>query len=97
MCSSNRTLPTRELGEERPGRVYDSVGGRRSSMETPDYHTIAETQFLERAVKQLDELVREHKVKHLLVAAPLRRSASCAISSRQRSVPCCRPKSPKIS
>lgn len=61
---------TRELGEERPGRVHESLGERRSSMEAPDYHAIAETQFLAKAIRRLDELVREHKVKHLIVAAP---------------------------
>lgn len=63
-------VQTRELGEGSPGRVYESLDGRRSSVDGPDYHSIAEIEFLGRAAKRLDDLVRQHEVKHLIVVAP---------------------------
>ena len=63
-------VPTHDLGAERPGRVYESLDGRRSSMEATDYHEVAEAQFLGRVADRLDEVVRTRKVKHLVVVAP---------------------------
>ena len=42
---SGDTRETREIGSERPGRVHESTGARRSAMEQTDYHTQAEQRF----------------------------------------------------
>ena len=62
--------PTRDLGAERSGRVYESLDGRRSSMEATNYHELAEVKFLGKVADTLDEVVRTRKVKHLVIVAP---------------------------
>lgn len=64
--------PTRESGTERPGRVYDAMDGSRSSVDSPDWHDVAEVRFLRTLARHLDELVRTRGIRHLIVAAPPR-------------------------
>lgn len=62
--------PNREMGDDRPGRVYSSVGGARSATEETDWHDQAEADFLKKIAAELDQLVAAEGVSHLVVAAP---------------------------
>ncbi|NLS08247.1 host attachment protein [Rhizobium sp. P32RR-XVIII] len=44
--SINERVSTHESGTDRPGRVYASAGGMRSSVEAPDLHERQEQEFL---------------------------------------------------
>jgi protein required for attachment to host cells len=59
-----------DLGTDRPGRVYQSVGSARSANEETDWHEVGETDFLNATVQTLDALVAEHHVKNLVIVAP---------------------------
>jgi protein required for attachment to host cells len=62
--------PTRELGDDRPTRVYDSMDGSRSGTEQTDWHTEAERAFLRATAQQFDELVAERRARHVAIVAP---------------------------
>lgn len=58
-----------ELGDSAPGRSYQSMGGRRSSYETPDLHDMAEARFAAEIAARISDLV-EGGEPVLLIAAP---------------------------
>jgi len=58
--------------EDRPGRVYESVGTARSSHEILDAREVEEHRFLDSIISQLDGLVERSDVEHLVVVAPPR-------------------------
>jgi protein required for attachment to host cells len=64
--------PTRELGAERPGRVHESLGASRSGVRSPDWHDIAETEFLRAVVHKLETVVRDRDIRELVLVAPPR-------------------------
>jgi protein required for attachment to host cells len=64
--------PTREQGSDQPGRAFASVGARRSAMEDADWHEIEEQRFAREIADALHRMVRERKVKALVVIAPPR-------------------------
>ncbi len=64
--------PARELGSDRPGRVYQANGSARSSTEETDWHDQEEEIFLLMIADELDRIVREQSVKDLIVVAPPR-------------------------
>ena len=64
--------PTRELGTDRPGRSYSSVGHGRSAVEQTDWHDQAEQAFLTELAQHLDAAVAAGKVKSLIMVAPPR-------------------------
>jgi protein required for attachment to host cells len=55
---------------DRPGRVYQSQGRSRSSANEMDLRQQAEEAFVSDIARRLDELVRDHKIKHLTIIAP---------------------------
>lgn len=59
-----------DMGTDRPGRVYQSQGDARSSTEQTDPHEAGEIAFLSHTIEALDQLVRTHAVKSLVVVAP---------------------------
>jgi protein required for attachment to host cells len=62
---------TRELGADRPGRSFSSVGGGRSSVEQTDWHDQAERRFAAHVAAALDKMRLDRKIKALaIVAAP---------------------------
>lgn len=66
-------LATHELGAEKPGRAFNSMGqGARSAVQQTDWHDQAEHEFLVRLTKYLDASIAAGKVKSLIVAAPPR-------------------------
>ncbi len=64
--------PTRDLGTDRPGRVYQSHSTARSATEETDWHAKAEEAFLARLAERLDKGVREHAVTSVVLVAPPR-------------------------
>lgn len=73
-------LPTRDLGAARPGRAFESVGARRSSMEETDWHQRAEDQFIHDVMAHLVDLDKREKLRKLVLVAPPRAwpsSAAC--------------------
>ncbi|MBX3491092.1 MAG: host attachment protein [Parvibaculum sp.] len=63
--------PTREQGTERPGRVHESVGARRSAYEPPtDPHRQAKRDFARMVADTLLEKTRESAFDKLIVVAP---------------------------
>ena len=68
----HKDLPTRELGTERPGRSYSSVGHGRSSYEQTDLHNQAEEAFLTGLAHHLDAAVTAGKTKSVIIVAPPR-------------------------
>ena len=62
--------PTRKIGTERPGRVHESLGNARSSVEGTDWHAVAEAEFLHRIADEIDQVVHKQGVKHLVLVAP---------------------------
>jgi protein required for attachment to host cells len=65
--------PTREQGTDRPGRVFERAGTTvRSGVETTDWHDLEEHRFAQRAAAAMEKLVRQRKVKTLVIVAPPR-------------------------
>jgi protein required for attachment to host cells len=64
--------PTREQGTDKPGRSFSSVGRGRSAVEQTDWHDLEEHHFARVVAEALEKLVRERKVKALVIAAPPR-------------------------
>ncbi len=55
---------------DRPGRVYQSQGRSRSSVELVDPKWQSEQALMSDVARRLDQLVRNHVVKHLTLIAP---------------------------
>lgn len=66
----NLEAPTRMLGSDREGRVYQSVGGARSKVEQTDLHQQAEDQFVSSIARRMSALVHQEKMKTLVIVAP---------------------------
>ncbi len=77
---------TRDQGSDRPGRTNDSLG-RRSAMETTDWHRVAEDRFVQRIADDMAKDLSSGDFEKLIVAAPpvalgeFRKSASAAVAS----------------
>jgi protein required for attachment to host cells len=63
---------TSEQGTDRPGRVHESTGAGRSSVEQTDWHAQAETDFLHGIARRLDDAVTKNHVRSVIVVAPPR-------------------------
>ncbi len=65
---------THEQGSDRPGRLFAGAAARdkRSSVEPTDWHELEEHRFARRVADALERLVRERKVKAVVIAAPPR-------------------------
>jgi protein required for attachment to host cells len=62
---------TRDQGADRPGRTFKSADtNRRASVQETDWHELEEQQFAKNVAAALDDFVRSHDVKALVVAAP---------------------------
>ena len=65
--------PTREQGNDRPGRAFKRAGTNlRSGMDTTDWHQLEEHRFAQRVAAAMEELVRARDAKALVVVAPPR-------------------------
>jgi protein required for attachment to host cells len=63
---------THELGTDKPGRSFQSVGTARSAMEQVDWHQHEEERFLKNLAARLDKAVLAGEAKSLIVVAPAR-------------------------
>lgn len=61
--------PTRDQGSDKPGRTNDPFG-RRSSMETPDWHRQAEDRFIQRLAADMAADLSAGAYERLVVVAP---------------------------
>jgi protein required for attachment to host cells len=61
-----------ELGTDKPGRSFNSVGSARSAVEQVDWHEQEEQRFLKRLAEHLDRAVLAGETRSLIVAAPPR-------------------------
>ena len=64
--------PTRALGTDRPGRVYQSEGGSRSAMQETDWHDQAEKDFVSRVSERFIARVAGHDADDIFLVAPPR-------------------------
>lgn len=64
---------THEQGSDRPGRAFKRAGTNlRSGVGDTDWHDLEEHRFVQRVAAFMERLVRERKVKALVVVAPPR-------------------------
>jgi len=63
---------TSDMGSDKPGRAYNSVGGGRSAVEQTDWHDQEEHRFLAALAARLDKAVAAGEVPSLIVVAPPR-------------------------
>ena len=63
---------THELGTDKPGRSFNSVGNGRSAMEQTDWHDQEEQRFLAKLAARLDKAVLAGEMQSLIVVAPPR-------------------------
>ena len=73
--------PTRQQGTDKPGRTNASVGTNRSSMETPDWHSIAEAEFVAGIAEDMNKDLRAGDFETLVVVAPPRRFPTADLTS----------------
>jgi protein required for attachment to host cells len=69
---SHADQKTHEIGTERPGRSFNSVGQERSAMEQTDRHDQEEQRFLAKLAARLDKAVLGGETPSLIVVAPPR-------------------------
>ena len=63
---------THEIGTDKPGRAFNSVGNGRSAMEQTDWHDQEEQRFLATLAARLDKAVLGGETPSLIVVAPPR-------------------------
>jgi protein required for attachment to host cells len=65
---------TRDQGSDRPGRLFagPTAPNRRSAVEPTDWHELEEHRFARLVADAFEKLVRERKVKAVIIAAPPR-------------------------
>ena len=68
----HKSLATRDLGTDKPGRSHSSLGHGSSSVEQTDWHDQEERAFLLQLIKHLDAAIAAGKTKSLIIAAPPR-------------------------
>jgi protein required for attachment to host cells len=62
---------THAQGTDRPGRAFQAAGNHaRSSVAQTDWHELEEHQFADRVAAVLERLVRQEKIKALVIVAP---------------------------
>jgi len=59
-----------ELGSDRPGRHFESMGTSRGAYEAPDYHQEEEARFAREAAGRLNLLAADEHVRLILIADP---------------------------
>jgi protein required for attachment to host cells len=73
--------PTHEQGSDRPGRAFKRAGTNlRSGVEDTDWHELEQHRFIHRVAATMERLVRERKVKTLIVVAPPRTLADLRVA-----------------
>jgi protein required for attachment to host cells len=62
--------PTHEIGSDRPGRSFSSVGRRRSGYGETDWHRETKERFAKQAAEMLEEAAEGNEVGLVIVAPP---------------------------
>ena len=62
--------PSREQGRARPGRMNDTSGPHKSSMEAPDYHQRAEDEFIADVMDAIELHAETGAFETIVLAAP---------------------------
>ncbi|MCB1529229.1 MAG: host attachment protein [Hyphomicrobiaceae bacterium] len=62
--------PTRDQGRDRPGRMNDTGGQHKSSVEMPDHHQRAEDRFVAEVMSDLEKDAAAGAFDKLVLAAP---------------------------
>lgn len=62
----------RELGTDKPGRAHQADRTSGSAVEETSWHEQAEAEFLKQVAGKLDDLVRVHAAKSIVLIAPPR-------------------------
>jgi protein required for attachment to host cells len=70
--TTNEGVPTHELGDDRPGRVYGAADGIRSAIEAPDLHEREERNFLAGVAQEMENEIARGAVQRLFLIAPPR-------------------------
>jgi protein required for attachment to host cells len=69
----NDNPSSHEQGTDRPGHLGKAAGsGRRSAVETTDWHDINEHRFAKTVADAMERMVRERKAPALVIVAPPR-------------------------
>jgi protein required for attachment to host cells len=68
----HKSVATRDLGADKPGRNHSSTGTGSSAVEQTDWHEQEERAFLLQLARHLDAAIGAGKIKSLIVAAPPR-------------------------
>ena len=63
---------TSELGTDKPGRAFNSVGAARSAVQQTDFHDLEEQRFLADLATRLHKAVQGGEATSLIVIAPPR-------------------------
>ncbi|MFZ1101529.1 MAG: host attachment protein [Hyphomicrobiaceae bacterium] len=64
-------LPSHELGTDRPGRSFNSIGSARHAMESPsDLHREQKRQFARRVAEAIEERQAKQRFESLVLVAP---------------------------
>jgi protein required for attachment to host cells len=61
---------THEQGTDQPGRLFSGADGRRGAVAATDWHELEERNFAREVSAALAKVVRDRKVKVLVIAAP---------------------------
>lgn len=61
---------TSELGDDKPGRAFESTGTRRSATESPDLHQRAEDRFVAGLMTMLADEAKAEDYSGVIVVAP---------------------------
>lgn len=61
---------THSQGRDRPGRVHESMGARRSGMEMPDLHQRAEDRFVQGIIADLEQEAAAGSFGKIVIVAP---------------------------
>lgn len=79
---------TSEQGDDKPGRSFESVGSRRSSVEAPDLHQRAEDRFVDGIMADLAKDAAGGAFEHIVIVAPpvalgsMRKAAGAGLQDR---------------
>lgn len=67
---SHENIPTRELGTDKQGRSFETVGAMRHSMENTDWHRFEEDHFIISIADLLNRRAEEKSYDRLIIIAP---------------------------
>lgn len=67
---TDKNPATHVQGTDAPGRTFESMGTSRSSYEQTDWHELEERNFAREVAGALEKIIRERKIKELVIVAP---------------------------